>query len=76
MQAEGAGSVASLEFTSYHEIRCTQLVEAMGAASQLHHNVSLHGIHKAFERKQHAQSLLQGLPNNVLCGERTLLNKS
>jgi hypothetical protein len=53
-----------------------QLIEAMGAASRLHYNVSLHGIYKAFERKQCAQSLLRGLPNNVLCGRRTLLNKS
>jgi hypothetical protein len=48
----------------------------MNAARRLRHNVSLRWVHKAFERKQRTQSLLQSFLSDTLCRGRTLLHKS
>jgi hypothetical protein len=48
----------------------------MNAARWLRHNVGLRRVHKAFECKERAQSLLQSFPSNTLCWGRTLLHKS
>jgi hypothetical protein len=76
LQAEGAGSLTSLEFALHHKVRRTQLVEAMNAARRLHYNVSLRRVHEAFKHKLRAQSLLRSFLSNTLCQGRTLLHKS
>jgi hypothetical protein len=48
----------------------------MNAARRLRHNVGLRWVHKAFERKQRAQSLLRSFPSDTLRRGRTLLHKS
>jgi hypothetical protein len=48
----------------------------MNAARWLRHNVGLRSVHKAFEHKQRAQSLLRSFPSDTLRRGRTLLHKS